>query len=229
MCVSISGRCFTSQFLFGKSANRGECLQPCRRAYLVKDEEGNELRLKNNTVMSAKDLCTLPFISDLKKAGVKSFKIEGRIREPEYVYITTKVYRKAIDKNLTYSGIKQGLKELKKVYTRGFSSGFYLGKPTSDDFASVEHSSSSQRKEFLGNINKYLTNKQVAIIKISSGKVKLGDEVYIIGDKTGLISHKVDRIEINKQSVGQAIKGQEIGIKIPGVRKRDKVYLIVKK
>ena len=229
MCVSISGRCFTSQFLFGKSANRGECLQPCRRAYLVKDDSGNELKLENNTVMSAKDLCALPFINELKKAGVKSFKIEGRIREPEYVYITTKVYRKALDKNLNDSEMEESLGELKKVYTKGFSNGFYLGRPTSDDFANLEHSASTQRKEFIGNIKQYLTNKGVAIIKISSGSVKVGDELYIIGNATGLVNHNITRIEIDKQSVNQAKKGQEIGIKIPGVRKADKVYLIIKK
>ena len=229
MCVSISGRCFTSQFLFGKSANRGECLQPCRRAYLVKDDSGNELKLENNTVMSAKDLCALPFINELKKAGVKSFKIEGRIREPEYVSIVTQVYRKAIDKNLTPKEVEESLKELNKVYTKGFSSGFYLGKPTSDDFANLEHSASTQRKEFIGNIKQYLTNKEVAIIKIASGNIRVGDELYIIGNASGLVNHKIARIEINKQSVSEAKKGQEIGIKIPGVRKGDKVYLVVKK
>ena len=229
MCVSISGRCFTSQFLFGKSANRGECLQPCRRAYSVKDDSGNELKLENNTVMSAKDLCTLPFIEKLKAAGVKAFKIEGRIREPEYVSITTKVYRKAIDKKLSKEEIEQSLKELNKVYTKGFSSGFYLGTPTSDDFSREEHSVSSQKKEFIGNIDKYLTNKQVAIVKVCSGKLRVGDELYVIGNKTGIIHHKLERIEINKKPVSRAIKGQEVGIKIPGARKKDKIYLIVKK
>jgi putative protease len=229
MCVSISGRCFTSQFLFGKSANRGECLQPCRRAYLVKDDSGNELKLENNTVMSAKDLCTLGFINELKKAGVKSFKIEGRIREPEYVYVTTQVYRKAIDENLSEKEVQESLEELNKVYNKGFSSGFYLGKPTSDDFANLEHSASTQRKEFVGNVKQYLTNKQVAIIKLVSGKIRVGDELYIISDKTGLVNHKIERIEINRQSVSEAMKGQEVGIKIPGVRKGDKIYLVVKR
>jgi len=229
MCVSISGRCFTSQFLFGKSANRGECLQPCRRSYTIKEDSGNELKLQSNTVMSAKDLCTLGFIEDLKKAGVKAFKIEGRVREPEYVYTTTRVYRKAIDKKLNQKEIEESLKELNKVYTKGFSSGFYLGSPTSNDFSRVEHSSASQRKEFIAKIDKYLTNKQVAIMKISSGKIKVGDEIYIIGDKTGIINHKITRMEMHKKSINEAKKGDEIGIKIPGVRKKDKIYLILRK
>lgn len=229
MCVSVSGRCFTSQFLFNRSANRGDCLQPCRRAYQVKDEEGNELKLVNNTVMSAKDLCTLPFIEQLKKAGVKSFKIEGRNREPEYVDTVVRVYRKALDKKLNEKEIKESIEELNKVYNRSFSSGFYLGSPTSDDFASVEHSSSSQRKEFIGEIAHYFTEKNVAAIKIFGGKIKVGDELLILSDKTGVVRHKIQRIENNRKEVNEAVKGQEVGIQIPGVRKKDKVYLIVKK
>ena len=105
-------------------------MHPCRRSYTVKDDEGNELRLENNKVMSAKDLCTLPFIEKLKKAGITSFKIEGRVREPEYVYTVTKVYRKALDKKLNKKELNKALEDLKKVYNREFSSGFYLKLPT---------------------------------------------------------------------------------------------------
>ncbi|MEK6886159.1 MAG: U32 family peptidase [Nanoarchaeota archaeon] len=229
MCVSVSGRCFTSQFLFGKSANRGECLQPCRRAYVVRDEDGNELKLENNTVMSAKDLCSLEFIEQLKKAEVKAFKIEGRNREPEYVSTVTHVYRKALDKKLTGVEIKESIKQLSSAYNKGFSSGFYLGNPTVKDFSNAQHSSATQRKEFIGTIYHYFPEVSVAAIKISSGVIKVGDELIIIGDKTGMITHKIERIEINHQPYGWADKGQEVGIKIPGVRKGDKVYLIVKK
>ena len=229
MCVSISGRCFTSQFLFNKSANRGECLQPCRRAYTIKDEDGNELKLENNTVMSAKDLCSLDFIEELKKAGIKAFKIEGRNREPEYVDTVVRIYRKALDKKLSESEIKQSMEELNKVYTKGFSSGFYCGIPTKKDFSKGQHSSATQRKEFIGNITHYFLEKQVAAIKISSGKLQIGNEILIIGNKTGLIKHKIERMEINRNPLNEARKGQEVGIKIPGARKGDKVYLVVKK
>ena len=130
MCVSISGRCFTSQFLQNKSANRGQCTHPCRRFYNIKDRDGYELKLENNRVMSAKDLCCLPFIKKLKQAGITTFKIEGRGRNPEYVYTTTQIYRNALDKKLSNQEIKQSLEQLKKVYNRGFSSGFYLNPPT---------------------------------------------------------------------------------------------------
>jgi len=229
MCVSVSGRCFTSQFLFNKSANRGECLQPCRRSYSVKDDNGNELKLESNLVMSPKDLCTLPFIEKLKKTGIKAIKIEGRNREPEYVYTVTRVYRKALDKKISEREIKESLEELNKVYNKGFSSGFLIKEPTNEDFSKSENSSSSQRKEFIGKINKYLTEKEVAIINISSGKIKVGDEIYIIGDKTGIIKYKIERMEIHHKSVLEACKGEEIGIKIPNARKKDKIYLVIKK
>lgn len=229
MCVSVSGRCFTSQFLFNKSANRGECLQSCRRAYTIKDDEGKELKLEHNTVMSAKDLCALPFIENLKKAGIKAFKIEGRSREPEYVDTAVRVYRKALDKKLSKEEIQSGLEELNKVYNKGFSSGFFLGIPTSDDFSKCQHSSASQRKEFIGNITHYFSNQQVAVIKINSGKIRVGDEILVIGNKTGLIRHKIQRLEMNRKEIKEAKKGQEVGIKMLNVRKRDKVYLIVKK
>ena len=123
MCVAVSGRCFTSQFLFNKSANRGECLHPCRRTYIVKDDEGNQVRAQNNKIFSAKDLCALPFIEKMKKAGIKSFKIEGRNREPRYVNTVVRIYRKALDNKLTKKEIQEGIKELNKIYNKGFSSG----------------------------------------------------------------------------------------------------------
>jgi len=229
MCVSVSGRCFTSQFLFGKSANRGECLQPCRRTYIIKDEDGNELKLKNNTVMSAKDLCTLPFIEKLKEAGVTNFKIEGRNREPEYVDVTTRVYKKALSKKLSEKEIQESLKELNKVYNKSFSSGFYLHSPTNDDFSKEEHSSSTQKKEFVGNVYHYFPKVNVAALRIASGKILIGDEILVIGDQTGIVRQKIMRMEVNNKPIKEASKGQEVGIKIPGIRKGDKVYKIVKK
>jgi putative protease len=226
MCVSLSGRCFTSQFLFNKSANRGECLQPCRREYYIKDEDGNELKLQNKSVMSPKDLCTLPFIEKLKKANISAFKIEGRNREPEYVDTVVKVYRKALDKTLTEKEIQESLEELKKVYNKEFSSGFFISPPTNDDFTKVQNSAATEKKEFIGNIYHYFPKVNVAAIKICSGKIKIGDKLLIIGDKTGLVRHKITRLENNKISVNEAKKLDNIGIQIPNVRKGDKVYLI---
>ncbi|MDO8528460.1 MAG: peptidase U32 family protein [Nanoarchaeota archaeon] len=227
MCVSVSGRCFTSQFLFNKSANRGECLHPCRRTYLVKDEEGNELKIENSRIFSAKDLCTLPFIEQMKDAGIVSFKIEGRNRDARYVDAVVRIYRKALDKKLTEKELKDSLKELERIYNKGYSSGFYIKLPTSDDFSKTENSSATEKKHFVGKVIHYFDKVGVAAIKLNS-ELKIGDEIIIIGDLTGIISSKVSRIEINKKIVSKAKKGSEVGIKLPKVRKNDEVYVLIK-
>ena len=228
MCVAVSGRCFTSQFLFNRSANRGECIHPCRRSYTVKDkQEGYELEVENDKIMSAKDLCTLPFIEELKKAGIKSFKIEGRNRDPRYVDAVVRNYRKALDKKLTKEEIKESIEELKQVYNREFSEGFYLGLPTKDDFARVEHSAAKEKKHFVGKILHYYSNVGVATIKLVS-PLKVGDNIVIIGKTTGLEKSKIESIEIKNKKVKSGKKGQEIGIKLTLVRKNDEVYVIKK-
>ena len=226
MCVSVSGRCFTSQFLFCKSANRGECLHPCRRAYIVKDEEGNELKVENNQIFSAKDLCTLPFIEKMKKAGIKSFKIEGRNRDARYVDTVVRIYRKALDKKLNQKEIDEGLKELEKIYNKGFSSGFYIKMPTSDDFSKVQSNASAEKKHFVGKVVHYFDKANVTAIKLVSD-LKVGENISIIGNTTGIINSKIDSIEIKNKKVEKAGKGDEIGIKVPKkVKKNDEVYLI---
>jgi len=227
MCVSESGRCFTSQFLDNKSANRGQCLQFCRRAYIVKDEDGNELKLENSRVMSAKDLCALPFIEQLK-GFVKAFKIEGRNRSPEYVKTVVSVYRKALDKKLTQKEIEKLLEQLKKVYNRGFSSGFFLKCPTADDFSKTEDGEAKERKIILGTVTKYWPKISVAAVKINSGQLKLGDEIYLIGKNSGLSRLKIERMEIDHKPVNIATKGMMVGIKVPKCQKGDDVFLIEK-
>ena len=227
MCVAISGRCFMSQDLFGRSANRGECVQVCRRSYVVKDSEGRELKLNNKTVMSAKDLCVLPFIEKLKKAGINSFKIEGRNRDARYVDSVVRVYRKALDKKLSKEEIKKGLEELEKVYTKGFSSGFYTGIPTSDDFSNEEHSKATERKEFVGKIMHYYPKANVGTILIVDKGLKIGDEICIIGKTTGIEKIKIKSLEIKNKKINSGIRGQEVGLKLPRVRKNDEVYKIV--
>ncbi len=229
MCVSVSGRCFTSQFLQCKSANRGQCTHPCRRAYKIIDEDGYELKLQNHMVMSAKDLCTIPFIEKMKKAGIKSFKIEGRNRSPEYVYTVTKIYRKALDKRLTQQEIKESLEELKKVYNRGFSSGFYIKMPTSDDFSYSEHGEQKETKQYIGRIEKYWPKAKSAHIKIHSGKLKINNEIYILSKTAGITRAKIHSMEINKNPVKTAKKGNDVGVKLPECKKGDEVYLIKEK
>jgi len=231
MCVSVSGRCFTSQFLFGKSANRGQCIHPCRRSYIVKDkQEGYELEVENDKIFSAKDLCALPFIDKLKSAGIKSFKIEGRNRDPRYVDTVVRVYRKAIDKDkLTEKDKEELLEELKSVYNKGFSSGFYLGTPTADDFSKVEHSQATERKNYVGKVKHYYPKPKVADVELFSD-LKVGDKVVIIGENTGLREFELESMEINNKKIKKAGKGQRIGMKVPSeVRKNDEVYVLEKR
>jgi U32 family peptidase len=229
MCVAVSGRCFTSQFLYGKSANRGECLQPCRKIYDVKDEDGNELVLENHKIMSAKDLCTLPIIEKIKRLGIKSIKIEGRNRPAEYVLNVVRVYRQALDKKMTRKDIENGLQELKKVYNRGFSEGFYLKVPGKNEFAKDgRFGESYETKQFIGKVRKYWPKIGVAAVYLNSGQLSIGDEIYVKGTDY-LKRVKIESMQIFHKNVLKAVKGQEIGIKVFECKKGDDVYLIINK
>jgi len=241
MCVAVSGRCFMSQFLFNKSANRGMCIHPCRRSYTIRDsQEGYELEIDNDKVLSAKDLCTLPFIDKLIQAGLKSFKIEGRNRDPRYVDKVVRVYRKAID--IVWKKISEGKKaelpekekneliqELEKVYNKGFSRGFYFGTPTADDFSKVEHSQAKEMKHYTGKIVHYYREPKVAEIELVSN-LEVGNTLAIIGKTTGIEEFKLESMEIENKKIQKAEKGQTVGIKVPSrVRKNDEVYVIKKR
>lgn len=236
MCVSISGRCFMSQFTFGRSANRGNCLQPCRRGYniyKIKDcEEGYELELGNNYVMSPKDLCAFPFLDKLVAAGIDSFKIEGRARSPEYVKVVTECYREAIDscfrKEFTQQVKDRLMKRLGTVYNRGFSSGFFLGKPINE--WTTPNTKATEKKVFVGIVNNYYRKPSVAEIKLQAGSIKIGDNIMFQGPTTGIIEHKITSMEIGHKKAKEAGKGSNVGIKIQGIaRKNDKVFVINKR
>jgi U32 family peptidase len=231
MCVSISGRCFLSQFAFGRSANRGDCLQPCRRTYLIQDKEENfKYNIEDNNILSPSDLCTLEFIDKLIEAKIDAFKIEGRSRSPEYVATVTKVYRTAIDayfkKKLTKELKQELLNKLKEVYNRGFGKGFYLGKPI-NEWASSE-SKSTKKKIYIGCISNYYQKQEVAEILIEGGNLKLGDKIIIQGPTTGSIEQEITSMQINHKEIQSVIKGQRFGLKTNSiVRRNDKIYLIV--
>jgi putative protease len=230
MCVSVSGRCFMSQHVHGLSANRGQCAQLCRRGWEIRDDSGNKLRLENSRVMSAKDLCALPFIERMKKAGIVAFKIEGRNRSPEYVGVVVGEYRKALDKRLSRDEIVAGVRNLRRVYNRGFSAGFYFGMPTADDFSFSENGEQSERKEFVGRVYKYWPRAGVCSVGMNAGRLRVGDGVYLISDNVGVRRVIVKSIEIDGKSVKVARKGQEVGVDF-GVRAGSgcEVYLIKKK
>ncbi len=231
MCVSISGRCFMSQFVTCHSANRGACRQPCRRNYMITDTEGEyEFEVGPNYVLSPQDVCTLPFLEELIFAGIDCFKIEGRNKSPEYVRMVTSVYREVIDyiwehreERGTHSFAQklQNLKEknmknLEKVFNRGFSSGFYMGKPLhawTDRYGSV----ATERKIFLGKIVHLYKKIGVVEVKIETNEsLSVGDEVYIEGPTTGIVRSKVQSLEIEHVPVESASQGNVVAMKVEG-------------
>ncbi|MBU1854675.1 MAG: U32 family peptidase, partial [Nanoarchaeota archaeon] len=231
MCIAVSGRCFMSQIAYNKSANRGECIQVCRRKYKVTDvEEGTELELENQFVMSPKDLCTMPIIDKLIDAGIDVFKIEGRARSPEYVRIVVESYRKAIDaykKGLLTKKLKKDLiKRMERVYNRGFETGFYLGKPL-HAWAGVYGSKATTRKVLLGKISNYYNKTGVAEVKLECEKIAKNDYYYIIGFTTGVIEGKLPELMVNDKKVKTAKKGDIVTFKSPKARVGDKFYKVV--
>jgi putative protease len=232
MCIAVSGRCFMSHHLFCKSANRGECIQPCRREYEVYDTAiDKSLIIGKDYIMSPQDLCTIEFIDQLIEAGIDSFKIEGRKRAPEYVAKAVSVYRQAIDLyfdgNLTKEKKKELLTELEKVYNRGFSSGFYFDIPSSEEYAGVEGSKATTRKSYVGKVLNYYKEIEVAHILMESGQIKIDDEILIMGETTGVLNIKLGKFTVNDIENPIAIRGDEITLKVPSlVRRNDKVYLI---
>ena len=225
MCVSVSGRCFISQFVFNKSANRGECIQPCRRSYIVKDpEDYHELKLGNDFVMSPKDICTLPFFDKLVSAGINSFKIEGRNRSPEYVKTVVSAYREIIDfKGKDIPGKKKELVDkLKTVYNRGFSPGFFMGRPI-EEWTDAYGSKATKKKAYIGKVLNYYPKVCAAEIKIETGKLKIGDGIMIQGPTTGIVDINIDSMQVDRKDIKNALKGQNIAIKVDTkLRKNDK-------
>ena len=235
MCIAVSGRCFMSHHLFGKSANRGECIQPCRREYLVFDDLiDKSLVLGEDYVMSPKDLCTIEFFDQLIDAGIDSFKIEGRKRSPEYVARVVSVYRKAIDlhfeKKLTPEIKNEMVKELEEVYNRGFSNGFYFNKPGDGDYSDIYGSKATMKKEYVGIVHNYYKKAKAVFIGIESGEIKKEDELLIIGPTTGVVELKTkNMLNENEKEIELARKGNKITFSCPElVRPHDKVYLVTK-
>ena len=230
MCVSISGRCFLSEAVFLKSANRGRCIQPCRRLYKITDveDEENSYILGHDYVLSPKDLCSIEILPELLDAGISSFKIEGRIRPPEYVKKTVSCYKKALSaiEAGTYTPLmaEELKKELKTAYNRGFSKGFYKG--LEKDWIS-SGPDSKESKEYLGDVINYYKKVGVAEFLIRSGSLKLKDKILIYGKTTPAQYTVVEEIQINHESVKVVSKGERCGIKVSSlVRPGDKLFLI---
>jgi putative protease len=230
LCMSISGKCYLSLHHHNKSANRGECLQNCRRAYTVTEREtGYQLDIENEYIMSPKDLCTIHILDKILNTGVKVLKIEGRARSPEYVKTVTRCYKEAIDayfnNTFTNEKIKIWINELKKVYNRGFWEGYYLGSLLGE-WSEKYGSSATKEKIYAGKVTNYFKQINVAEILIEAQNLKENDEILIIGPTTGVVEHKIQEIRVNDIKVNEAYKGTKCSIFIPHIlRRNDKVYL----
>ncbi len=233
MCVSVSGRCFLSQETFRRSANRGDCLQPCRREYRIVDTESGgecEYVLGSDYVMSARDLCSVRLIDKLIASGIGAFKIEGRMRSPEYVSVVTSVYREAVDSCLKgdFSAELSDrlLEKLSGTFNRGFTEGFFFGVPQ-DLGASPER---KYEKTYVGEIIKFYGRIGVAEVMVRSRGIKIGDKLLVCGNKTPAAFFEVDEMQIRHNPVNEASSGTAVGLKLPfKARRNDKVFAWVER
>jgi U32 family peptidase len=228
MCVSVSGRCFLSHEAFKKSANRGECLQPCRRMFYIEDTDAeSKYSIGPNYILSPKDLCAMPFIDDMIESGINVFKIEGRNRSPEYVKEVTLCYREAIDAYyegcLTQKLKNALLKRLEATYNRGLDSGFYIGKPGGLDNTVKK----SHEKIYIGEVQRFFPKLGVADTLIRKGPVVIGDRILLTGKNTPAEYCIIEEMQKDKAPIKKTDKGERVGIKLPfKAHTNDKVFLI---
>ncbi len=228
MCVSVSGRCFLSQFTDGKSGNRGECRQHCRREYrILADDDTAEFRLGPSYLLSAKDLCTIPFIDVLLDAGLDGFKIEGRNRPPEYVHTVVGTYRKAMDAwasgRLDDARKTKWIAECRTVFNRDFSEGFYMGRPIGE-MTTRTGSQATLRKDYVGKVTNYFKQAKVAEIDIRDYGVEVGDRLLIDGPTSGAVIFDVRELRQNKKPTMKAGRGTTTVPLQRRVRTNDRVY-----
>lgn len=232
LCMAVSGKCYISLDNFGFSANRGACLQPCRRAYKVEDYDNEtELMVDNKYIMSPKDLCTIEFLDKIMDAGVSVFKIEGRGRSAEYVKTVTQCYREAADAvlNGTYDESKKAewMERLTKVYNRSFWDGYYLGKKVGE-WTEKYGSLATHKKKYIGKVSNYFSKLGVAEIKIEASELNVHDEIIISGPTTGVYEDVLSEIRVDLKSVSKAIQGETCSIPVKDtVRRSDKLYVWV--
>lgn len=233
LCMAVSGKCYLSLDNLGRSANRGECMQVCRRSYTVRDREtGVELDVDNKYIMSPKDLKTIGFIDEMMRSGVRVFKIEGRARSAEYVLTVVQCYKEAIAAVLdgTYSEAKVEVwnARLASVFNRGFWDGYYLGQRLGE-WSAQYGSSATERKEYVGKGIKYYSRLGVAEFHIDAGEIRVGDRLLVVGPTTGAMYLTASEIRFDLAPVEVARKGQFISIPVPGkVRPSDKLYKVVR-
>ncbi len=229
LCMAVSGKCYISLDNANKSANRGECLQFCRRPYKVSDMDGDtELVVDNQYIMSPKDLKTIDFLDKVLDAGVRVLKIEGRGRSAEYVKTVTRIYKEAvkayINGEFTQENKDKWNAELSKVYNRGFWDGYYLGQRIGE-WTEKYGSQATKVKVFIGTITNYFKNINVAEVKLETGELCIGDEYVVLGPTTGVYEDTVTEIRVDLQRVEKAVKGDMFSIPTNEILRRgDKLY-----
>ena len=248
ICMAISGRCFLSYGLYGRSANCGDCLQPCRKNWTLTYEEGEDNVINFSDVederfvvtgsddgsyrtnfFSPKDMCMIEYIPELMKSGVASFKIEGRARSPDYGAMVTGIYREAIDSYendpLNYHVNDEWMDELTSVFNRGFDTNFYFSTP----FKTSEDNQSKYIKKDIGQVVNYYNRVKAAEIRIWDD-LKIGDKIIIQGQTTGSVTHTIDSMQIEGKAVENVKNGVNVAIAMPTkVRENDFVYKLVER
>lgn len=232
LCMAVSGKCYLSLHEKNVSANRGACMQVCRRAYTVKDkEEEVELDIENEYIMSPKDLCTIGFLNKMLDAGVRVLKFEGRARSQEYVKTVVECYDEAVNAYLegTYerSKIETWKERLSTVFNRGFWDGYYLGQRLGE-WSEVYGSRATKKRIYIGKSLNYFSKLGVAEFKMESHDLEVGDEILITGPTTGVIQMTVPEIRVDLQPVEKSVKGEKCSFPVPDkVRRADKLYKLV--
>lgn len=232
LCMAVSGKCYMSLHDANRSANRGECVQICRRSYTVTDNEtGNQLEIDNQYIMSPKDLKTVRFIDRMMQAGVRVFKIEGRARGPEYVYTVVRCYKEALASVLNGSFTEEKKVEwderLAKVFNRGFWDGYYQGQ-TMGEWTKEYGNKATEKKVLVGKVIKYFSRLGVAEIAVEASELELNDHLLITGTTTGVMYFDAKEIRYELQPVAKAAKGTRVSIPVPDkVRPNDKVFKLV--
>lgn len=232
LCMAVSGKCYLSLHNHNTSANRGACLQDCRRTYTVKDKESDmELEIDNEYIMSPKDLKTIQLLDNVLAAGVTVLKIEGRGRSPEYVKTVTRCYSEAVtayfNNEFTPENIERWNTELATVYNRGFWEGYYMGDKLGE-WSPVHGSQATQKKIYIGMVANYFAKSGIVHVRMDSHDIQNGDQIEIIGPTTGVYEAVVSGLVKNDQPCEIASKGEGPTFPVSRtVRRRDKVYKIV--
>ena len=242
-CIAESGRCFLSHDAYGCSANRGECHQPCRRRFLIKavdrytDKDGNPIHdadaafeVTPHTVLSAKDLCSIPFMDKLVAAGITSFKIEGRARKPEYVHAVVAAYREARDAVLAGSFTPELAARLvektRTVFHRELGVGMFFGRPGEDQYTDLEDSRATTVKRYAGIVIDYFLKAGIAQVEIQDHALSVGDAVQVHGSTTGVVEVTITSLHHDDEILETVTRGNWATFPCPRVRVGDKVFFM---